>query len=51
MVALSTDRDNGVLISGDTAGCVTVWDIKDYCITSLEMTVAKVDINENAYHL
>ena len=44
-VALATDRDNDIMISGDTAGYVTIWNIKDYCITSLEMSVTKVMIS------
>ena len=31
VLALATDSDNQVLVSGDTAGCVSVWDISDYC--------------------
>ena len=42
MLALATDRDNDILISGDISGYVTVWDIREYCNSSLEMTVTKV---------
>ncbi|XP_028395533.1 WD repeat-containing protein on Y chromosome-like [Dendronephthya gigantea] len=41
VLGLATDRANDILISGDTAGYVTVWDIKEYCNLSLEMVVTK----------
>ena len=34
MVALSTDRENHVLVAGDTAGLVAVFDMKDYCMVT-----------------
>ena len=34
VVALSTDRENHVLVSGDTAGLIAVFDMKDYCMVT-----------------
>ena len=34
VVALSTDRENHVLVAGDTAGNIAVFDIKDYCMVT-----------------
>ncbi|CAB3986376.1 WD repeat-containing on Y chromosome-like isoform X1 [Paramuricea clavata] len=41
VLALATDRDNDILISGDISGYITVWDIREYCNSSVEMTVTK----------
>ena len=46
VVALSTDRENHVLVAGDTAGLIAVFDMKDYCMVtgkvSTTTTTAKV---------
>ena len=44
VVALSTDRENHVLVSGDTAGLIAVFDMKDYCMVTgkVSTTTAKV---------
>ena len=46
VVALSTDRENHMLVAGDTAGLITVFDMKDYCMVtgkvSTTTTTAKV---------
>ena len=34
VVALSTDRENHVLVAGDTAGLIAVFDMKDYCMVT-----------------
>ena len=34
MVALSTDRENRVLVAGDTDGLIAMFDIKDYCMVT-----------------
>lgn len=43
VLALATDQDNDILISGDTAGYVTLWDVREYCNSTLEASVTKVD--------
>ena len=45
VLSLATDEDNDIFVSGDTAGYVTVWDIREYCNCSLEMAVTKVEID------
>ena len=34
VLALATDKENSILLSGDTMGHVYVWDIEDYCVNS-----------------
>lgn len=34
VVALSTDRENHMLVAGDTAGLIAVFEIKDYCMVT-----------------
>ena len=34
VVALSTDRENHVLLAGDTASLIAVFDVKDYCMVT-----------------
>ena len=43
VVALSTDRENHVLVAGDTAGLIAVFDMKDYCMVTgkVSTTMAK----------
>ena len=44
VVALSTDRENHMLVAGDTAGLIAVFDMKDYCMVTgkVSTTTAKV---------
>ncbi|XP_043086882.1 WD repeat-containing protein 49 isoform X2 [Puntigrus tetrazona] len=32
VTGLSTDQENGLLVTGDTAGCIKVWDISRYAV-------------------
>lgn len=44
MLVLATDEDNDIVVSGDAAGYVAVWDIGGYCSNaSLGTEVTKVD--------
>lgn len=42
VLALATDQDNNILVSGDSSGYITVWDVHGYCTMRLELSVAKV---------
>ncbi|XP_007932910.2 EF-hand calcium-binding domain-containing protein 8 [Orycteropus afer afer] len=32
--AMATDENDWILVTGDCKGCIKIWDIKDYCISS-----------------
>lgn len=40
--ALTTDPSNEMLITGDSNGTISVWDISSYCISRAEAIVAQV---------
>lgn len=42
VVALATDTSNEILITGDSSGFITVWDISSYCISRAETIIAQV---------
>ena len=43
VIALATDKEDKVLITGDSKGYISLWDIGNYCIRKREATViAKV---------
>ncbi|XP_048575994.1 WD repeat-containing protein on Y chromosome isoform X3 [Nematostella vectensis] len=42
VLALATDPSNDILVSGDSAGRISVWDITSYCISRAESIIAQV---------
>lgn len=42
VLALATDPSNEMLITGDSSGHITVWDISSYCISRAESIIAQV---------
>lgn len=42
VLALATDPSNEMLITGDSNGHITVWDISSYCISRAESIIAQV---------
>lgn len=40
--ALATDPRNEVLVTGDSSGYITLWDISSYCISRAESIIAQV---------
>ncbi|EDO29890.1 predicted protein, partial [Nematostella vectensis] len=41
VLALATDPSNDILVSGDSAGRISVWDITSYCISRAESIIAQ----------
>ena len=44
VVALSTDRENHVLLAGDTAGLIAVFDVKDYCMVTGKVGITSASL-------
>ncbi|KAL9972869.1 hypothetical protein ACROYT_G019251 [Oculina patagonica] len=40
VISMTTDQDNTILVTGDTAGFVKVWDISCYCVNTSDQKVA-----------
>ena len=50
VVALSTDRENHVLVAGDTAGLIAVFDMKDYCMVTGKVSTTTTMANDVFSH-
>lgn len=42
ILALATDTSNDIVLTGDSNGYITVWDISNYCISRAESIIAQV---------
>ena len=42
--AVATDPSNDMLITGDSNGNISVWDISSYCISRAETIIAQVRV-------
>ncbi|KAL1777899.1 WD repeat-containing protein 49 [Sigmodon hispidus] len=40
-ITMCTDKQNQYLATGDTDGCLKIWDIEDYCINALENKITQ----------
>ncbi|KAL0180280.1 hypothetical protein M9458_025722 [Cirrhinus mrigala] len=40
-MGLSTDQENNLLVTGDTAGSIKVWDISQYALNGVDMESAE----------
>lgn len=44
VLAMATDTSNDLLVTGDSTGRITIWDISTYCISRTESIIAQVEI-------
>ncbi|XP_020912310.1 WD repeat-containing protein on Y chromosome isoform X2 [Exaiptasia diaphana] len=42
VLAMATDTSNDLLVTGDSTGRITIWDISSYCISRTESIIAQV---------
>ncbi|XP_031555888.1 WD repeat-containing protein on Y chromosome-like [Actinia tenebrosa] len=42
ILALATDSSNNILLTGDSNGYISIWDISNYCISRAESIIAQV---------